>query len=69
MLSMLIPQAYTLLNKILNLSTIDKIHIKCIVIDGSVVKGIREPLLFSFLLYKFSGYKVFCDSQTIPKTK
>ena len=41
--------------KILNLSTINKIHIKCDVIDGSVVNGIRQPILFSFVLDK-PGY-------------
>ena len=34
-------------DKILNLSTKDKIHIKCDVIDGSVVDGSRQPLLYS----------------------
>ena len=33
-------------DKVLNLSTIDKIHLKCEVIDGKVVNGIREPILF-----------------------
>ena len=41
------PGAYSS-DKIFNLSTIDKIHLKCDVIDGSVVTGIQEPILFSF---------------------
>ena len=42
-------------DKILSLSTKDKIHLKCEVFDGSVVNGIREPMLFSF----------FCMSQLV----
>ena len=37
-------------DKILYLSTTDKIRSKCDVIDGSVVNGIREPIRFSFVL-------------------
>ena len=46
-------------DKILNLSTLDKTHLKCDVIDGSVVNGIPEPILFSFDLYKPNRYKFF----------
>ena len=42
--------------KISNLSTIDKIHSKCDVIDGSVVNGLRQRILFSFISDKPSGY-------------
>ena len=34
--------------KFLNLSTITKIHLKCDDIDGSVVIGLRQFVLFSF---------------------
>ena len=33
--------------KIMNLSTINKIHLKCDVIYGSVVSGLRQPTLYS----------------------
>ena len=46
-------------------STIDKIHLKCDVIDGSVQSGLRQPLLFSFVLDKKPGYKVFSEPETI----
>ena len=46
-------------DEILNLNTKNKIHLKCDFIDGSVVNGIREPILFSFVLEKKPGYKVF----------
>ena len=55
------PGVYTS-ETILNLSTIDKIHFECDVFDGSVVNGIREPVLFSFVLDKPSGYNVFCQA-------
>ena len=48
------PGVYTS-DKNLNLSTIDKIHLKCDVFDGSVVNGRREPILFSFVLNKPAG--------------
>ena len=51
--------------KILNLSSTNKIHLKCDVIDGSLVNGIRHPALYSFVLDKPSGYKVFCEPETI----
>ena len=40
---------------IMNFSTINKIHLKCDVIDGSVVNGLRQPILFSFILDKPAG--------------
>ena len=55
--------------KIVNLSSTNKIHLKCDCIDGSVVNGIREPILFSFVLDKPSGYKVFCEPETIHYKK
>ena len=58
------PGVYTGV-KILKLNTIDEIHLKCDVIDGCVANGIREPILFSFVLDKLSGYKVFFEAETI----
>ena len=37
---------------------------KCALIDGSIVNGLKQPLLFSFVLDKPSGYKVFCENET-----
>ena len=51
--------------KIINLSIIDEIHLKCDVIDASVVNGIREPICFSFVLHKPSGYKKFHQPETV----
>ena len=55
--------------KIVNLSSTNKIHLKCDVIDGSVVNGIRQPILYSFVLDKPSGYKVFYEPETIHYKK
>ena len=62
------PGVYTS-DEILNLSTVNKIHLKCDVIDGSVVNGIRQPILYSFVLDKKPGYKVFCEPETIHYKK
>ena len=62
------PGLYTS-DKIFNLSTIDKIHLKCDIIDGSVVNGLRQPILYSFILIKPPGYKVFCEPETIHYKK
>ena len=50
--------------KIVTLSSRIKIHLKCDAIDGSVVDGVRQPILYSFVLDKPSGYKVFCEPGT-----
>ena len=51
--------------KIVNLSNTIKINLLCDAIDGSVVNGIRQPILYSFVLDKPAGYKVFCEPETI----
>ena len=55
--------------KIVNLSSTNKIHLKCDAIDGSVVNGLRQPILYSFVLDKPSGYKVFSEPETIHYKK
>ena len=51
--------------KIVNLSNTNKIHLKCDAIDGSIADGVRQPILYSFVLDKPSGYKVFYEPETI----
>ena len=58
-----IPGVYTS-NEILYLSSTNKIHLKCDCIDGSIQDGLRQSILFSFVLDKPSGYKVFCEPET-----
>ena len=60
---------YTSDKIISNLNTINKIHLKCDCIDGSVQDGVRQPIFFSFVLDKPSGYEVFCQPETIHYKK
>ena len=55
-----IPGVYTS-DKILNLSTTNKIHSKCDIIDCSVVNGLRQPILYSFVLDKLPDTKSFVN--------
>ena len=55
--------------KLVNLGNTNKIHLKCDVIDGSVVDGFRQPILYSFVLDKLPRYKVFSESETIHYKK
>ena len=38
------------------ITTTDKIHLKCDCVDGPIVNGIREQILFSFNLGAPPGY-------------
>ena len=49
----------------INISGIDKIHLKCDCIQGSIVNGVREPILYSFALSSPPGYKIYKE----PKIK
>ena len=60
---------YTSDKVILNLNTINKIHLNCDIINGSIQDGVRQPILFSFVLDKPAGYKVFCEPETIHYKK
>ena len=55
--------------KIVNLSSTIKIHLKCVAIDGSIQNGVRQPILYSFVLDKIPGYKVFSEPETIHYKK
>ena len=46
-------------DKPINITGIDKIHLKCDCIQGSIVNGIREPILYSFALSSPPGYKIY----------
>ena len=52
-----------------NLSRTNKINLNCDVIDGSIQNGLKQPLLFSFVLDKKPGFKVCCDPGTIHYKK
>ena len=46
-------------NKPINNTGIHKIHLKCDCKQGSIVNGIREPILYSFALSSPPGHKVY----------
>ena len=50
--------------RIRNLSKINRILLKCNVIDGSVVNCSRQPRFYSFVLNKPPGCQVFCEPET-----
>ena len=45
--------------KPINITGIDKIHLKCDCIQGSIVNGKREPILYSFALSSPPGHKIY----------
>ena len=51
--------------KRINITGTDKIHLKCDCIQGSIVNGIREPILYSFALSSPPGHKLYKE----PKVK
>ena len=42
----------------INIRGIDKIHLKCACIQGSIVNAIREPILYSFVWSSPPGHKI-----------
>ena len=46
-------------DKPINITGIDKIHLKCDCINGSIVNGAREPILYSFALSSPPGRKIY----------
>ena len=48
-------------NKPINITGIDKVHLKCDCIHGSVANGVREPILFSFALSSPPGHKIHIE--------
>ena len=55
---------FTSNNKV-NITNIDKVHLKCDCVDGSIVNGKREPILFSFGIDEPPGYKLFIHPNII----
>ena len=46
-------------DRLINITGIDKVHLKCDCIQGSIVNGIREPIFHSFALSPPPSYKLF----------
>ena len=59
MLFMLILQVYALVIKIFILCTLDKIHLKCNCPKGSIIIGVQQTILYSFVWDRLPGYRVF----------
>ena len=50
-------------DKPINITGIDKVHLKTDCIQGSTVNGSREPMLFSFVLSSPPGHKLLKESR------
>ena len=50
-------------DKPINITGIDKIHLKCDCIQSSIVNGIREPILYSFAFSSPPGHKIYKESR------
>ena len=46
-------------DKPINITGIDKVHLKGDCIQGSIVNGVRESILFSFALSSPPGHKIY----------
>ena len=53
----LLPGCYKS-DKPINIRGIDKIHIKCDCINGSIVIGVRKPFLYSYALSSPPEHKI-----------
>ena len=51
--------------KPINITGIDNVHLNCNCVYGSIVNGIREPILYSFALDKPPGHKIFKEPRLI----
>ena len=60
----LIPGSYKS-EKPIDITSIDKVHLKCDSIEGSLMNGVRQPILYSFALDKPPFHKIFKE----PKNK
>ena len=58
-------------DKPINITGNDKIHLKCDCIQGSIVNGIRKPILYSFALSSPPGHKIYKEPRVklFKKTK
>ena len=55
-------------DKPINITGIDKIHLKCDCILGSIINGIREPILYSFALSSPPGHTKNQESNFLKKS-
>ena len=50
-------------DKPINITGIDKVHLKCDCIQGCIVNGIREPILYSFALSSPPGHRIYKETR------
>ena len=50
--------------KPINITSIDKVHLKCDCIDGSIVNGVRQPILNSSALDQPLGHKMYKNRES-----
>ena len=46
-------------DRFFNITGIDKVHLKCDCIQGCIVNGVREPIVYSFALSSPPGHKIY----------
>ena len=51
--------------KVVNLGNTNKILLNCDSINGSIINGVQQPILYSFVVDKLPSYKVFSEPETI----
>ena len=54
---------------VINISSIDKVHMKCNMIHGSTINGRPSNILFSFLIDQSPGYLIFKEPNPISYKK
>ena len=40
-----------------DITSLDKVHLKCDCFDGSILNGIRQPILYTFAFDQLPGHK------------
>ena len=55
--------------KPINMTGVDKVHLKCDCIEGSILNGIRTPILYSFTLSSPPGHKIDKEPNVKPFKK
>ena len=58
----LIPGSY-IYDKPINITGIDKVHLKFDCIDDSMMNGIRKPISYSFALDQLPGHKIYKEAK------
>ena len=53
-------------DKPINITGIDKVHLKCDCVIGRIVNSVREPILYSFALDKSPGHKIYFQPTVKP---